>query len=579
MRFSITAALSVLGFLFPAFAFASFPDVPSNHPNYDSILYVQEQGIVSGYPDKTFHPDQSINRAEFTKIVTLTKYGQAMIDMCGSRAQFSDVPPDAWYIKYVCRAKDSGLITGYPDRTFRPEQNINFVEASKILSLAAFNSVNLDLPEDTGGPWYDIYVRYLTERNAIPVSIASFDHYLTRGEMAEIIYRLKENITTKTSATFGQSVVQPPSSVGPCGSLIFDAETGLCMEKAVSKFFTNTIRSTLRTCDNCSNLPNPTVSLDGGKNAAALEIFLNNKPLLTWAAPGLINDNAVISNPGNVLATDNGRASGVRVNGTNTITYLVSSEGNYFQNRYDRLIPGQTTKIQYSIVKKNGKHGSAYFFVEENTHIDLDATVRTFDSVASKTSSLAGLQTPEPYYAIVMPPMLGVVFGVEGNFYFGDHILMLGYGGEKYFDENPTILTQEMGHEYVHLIQDTQHITSYPAAFMTEGMADAVAIYNGFRTWKDVSVSEHIEPGCIDEYGNTSPHNLGRCVFKHLEQAGYFTPAFFDHLFHPIGNYQGLVSCKPDFQDDACVADLQKVLSFLTGKDMSDLIRVQLQAK
>lgn len=578
MRFPLPVALSVLGFLFPTLAFASFTDVPPSHQNYDSIIYVQEQGIVSGYPDHTFHPDQPINRAEFTKIVTLTKYGQAMIDMCGSRAQFIDVSPDAWYIKYVCRAKDSGLITGYPDRTFRPEQNINFVESSKILSLAAFNAVSLDLPEDMGGPWYDIYVRYLAERNAIPVSIASFDHDLTRGEMAEIIYRLKENITTKSTKTFSQSAVQPLPT-GPCGLLVLDAETGLCMEKAVAKFFTNTIRTTLHTCDDCSDLPNPTVSLNGGKNEAVLEVFLNNKPLLTWVAPALTADSSILSNPGNVLPTGNSRANGVRVNGTNTITYLVPSEGNYFQNRYDRLIPGQTTKIQYSIVKKSGKYGSAYFFVEENTHIDLDATVRTFDSIAATTSTLAGLQTPEPYYAIVMPPMLGVVFGVEGNFYFGDHILMLGYGGEKYFAENPTILTQEMGHEYVHLMQDSLHVTSYPAAFMTEGMADAVAIYSGFRTWRDVSVSEPLEPGCIDEYGKTSPHTLGRCVFKHLEQAGYFTPSFFDHLFHPTGSYQGLLSCTPDFQEDACVADLQKILSFLTGKEMSDFIRVHLQAR
>lgn len=186
----IATGIAVLSL--PTIVLAAFRDVPPNHANADAIAYVQSQGIVNGYADGTFHADAPINRAEFTKIVTLYKFGQQMIDMCGSRMQFTDLAFDAWYVKYICRAKDGGLISGYPDGTFRPEQNINFAEAAKIIARTdIFNAGDPVLPKDLGGPWYDIYLSYLSYYSEIPLSISSVDHTLTRGEMAEIIYRLR----------------------------------------------------------------------------------------------------------------------------------------------------------------------------------------------------------------------------------------------------------------------------------------------------------------------------------------------------------------------------------------------------
>ncbi len=62
MRILFSVTLTVLlGVLAPlTVAAAGFRDVPSSHPNYDAILYVQEQGIVEGYSDGTYKPDQTI---------------------------------------------------------------------------------------------------------------------------------------------------------------------------------------------------------------------------------------------------------------------------------------------------------------------------------------------------------------------------------------------------------------------------------------------------------------------------------------------------------------------------------------
>ena len=73
-----------------------------------------------------------------------------------------------------------------------------FVEAAKI-STRVFA---LDVATETGD-WYRPYVERLDELNAIPTTVSRFAQELTRGEMAEIVYRLKTDDRTKTSMSYG----------------------------------------------------------------------------------------------------------------------------------------------------------------------------------------------------------------------------------------------------------------------------------------------------------------------------------------------------------------------------------------
>lgn len=171
---------------------AAFSDVPPGTLYAEAIAYAQEQNFVSGYSDGTYRPNNRINRAEFVKIVTLHAFGQKSIDMCGTRLQFTDLLYDAWYQKYICSAKDSHLIDGYPDGTFKPERSINFAEAAKIIAMSDTKIWgDPRLPENREGPWYDVFVRYFSLRDAIPPTIRSYDQFITRGEMAEMIWRLR----------------------------------------------------------------------------------------------------------------------------------------------------------------------------------------------------------------------------------------------------------------------------------------------------------------------------------------------------------------------------------------------------
>lgn len=171
--------------LFPALTFAAFSDVSPNHSYAEAIGHLQSEGIIGGYPDGTFKPGHSINRAEFTKIMVESRYNANQINSCSSNGRFSDVASNAWFKNYVCLAKQQGLIDGYPDGTFGPSNQILLSEAAKIVANAFELTVDMELQ-----PWYAPYLQRLTDLNAIPPSLGQPDQALNRGEMAEMIYRL-----------------------------------------------------------------------------------------------------------------------------------------------------------------------------------------------------------------------------------------------------------------------------------------------------------------------------------------------------------------------------------------------------
>jgi hypothetical protein len=87
---------------------ASFPDVPSSHWAYSSIMLLAERGVISGYTDGTFKPNDLVTRSEFAKMMTLTLNIPLLNEPAPS---FVDVARDEWEFSYVESAKK--YLTGY----------------------------------------------------------------------------------------------------------------------------------------------------------------------------------------------------------------------------------------------------------------------------------------------------------------------------------------------------------------------------------------------------------------------------------------------------------------------------------
>ena len=170
---------------------SEFADSISHQYNI-AIDYLRVKSIVSGYDDGTFKPDNQINRAEFMKIVMGAKYASELSAGVEGHC-FSDVMMD-WYAPYVCLAKTKMIVSGYGDGNFRPAQNISFVEAAKILSEV------YGLEVTAGSQWYEGYVKALQSENYIPSTVTRLDKPITRAEMAELIWRIKEQKKDQSSA-------------------------------------------------------------------------------------------------------------------------------------------------------------------------------------------------------------------------------------------------------------------------------------------------------------------------------------------------------------------------------------------
>lgn len=172
-----------------------FPDVSSENPHYQSILELQSRGIIQGYPDGTFRPEQTINRVEFLKILVETK-GDYSPDRDGSGYDiyfpvglgFSDVQGKGWFVPYIRYALKQEIIHGYPDQTFRPEQPINLAEALKML----YTAFNIPTVQFIRAPdnWYDYYTTGLPEDFEEQTTLnakTDIGKNITRGEMASLI--------------------------------------------------------------------------------------------------------------------------------------------------------------------------------------------------------------------------------------------------------------------------------------------------------------------------------------------------------------------------------------------------------
>ena len=164
-----------------------FSDVNQDTKYYQAIEFLKNNDVVGGYPDGTFKPEQTLNRAELLKIL-IEATVEDEIDESKYKNCFPDVKEE-WFAKYVCYGKEEGIVNGYPDGTFKPANEINFVEAAKII----VNSFGFEVGEDKE-IWYKPYAEELTENKRVPRTIDNFSKNITRDEMAEMMWRIKEDI-------------------------------------------------------------------------------------------------------------------------------------------------------------------------------------------------------------------------------------------------------------------------------------------------------------------------------------------------------------------------------------------------
>ena len=113
----------------PAMAF-QFPDVPKNHWAASQIDILSDQGVIVGYPDGTFKPDDNVTRAEFASMA-IKALGQEHTKVA-QPVNFSDIVPGYWAYDAIQKALYFDLISEGSGNLFRPDDNVSRGEATTV---------------------------------------------------------------------------------------------------------------------------------------------------------------------------------------------------------------------------------------------------------------------------------------------------------------------------------------------------------------------------------------------------------------------------------------------------------------
>ncbi|MEK3885726.1 choice-of-anchor I family protein [Paenibacillus sp. PL2-23] len=176
------------------------PDAPSfkdaeTHWAANDIQKLASSGIMEGMPNGSFQPDKKMSRAQYAAVLyrLLGLKGESV------ESSFSDVSPDAWYAPYVAALSSNGLVTGLPNGTFAPDQELTREEAFVLL----YRALKDQLPQAGGttatavfrdsekvSDWAKEAVQALAEAGIVqgtPNGNVNPKAFITRAEIAKIV--------------------------------------------------------------------------------------------------------------------------------------------------------------------------------------------------------------------------------------------------------------------------------------------------------------------------------------------------------------------------------------------------------
>ena len=179
----------------------SFTDVKPTLDHYDPIMNLAGRGIVKGYSDGTYRPDNKLTRGQASKILALAlKLDTKNVKNPG----FKDVDKTNGFYKYIAALENAGLISGFEDNTFKPNASMTRAHMAKAIDLGfkleSKSTVN-PFRDVSDSAWYVGHVKALVSNKVTKGKTATtFDPNasITRAQMASFVVRT-ENIEVATS--------------------------------------------------------------------------------------------------------------------------------------------------------------------------------------------------------------------------------------------------------------------------------------------------------------------------------------------------------------------------------------------
>lgn len=160
--------------------------------------------IMNGYPDGNFHPEKSVTRAEFAKIAVMASAYRDYVASGMNTSPFADVQFTHWAAPYVKIASVNKFITGYPDSSFRPENNVLMEEAvTVVVKMLGYSD------DDFVASWPYGQIGVAKNTGLLDNVSAQIGEYMSRGDIAQLIYntlRAKPKAASQANAEYISSI-------------------------------------------------------------------------------------------------------------------------------------------------------------------------------------------------------------------------------------------------------------------------------------------------------------------------------------------------------------------------------------
>lgn len=231
----------------------TFTDVSNDYVYASAIAHLSDQGIITGNPDGTFAPKNTVNRAEFLTML----YRAEGMTPTATAVCMRDVIAGSWYLSVVCDAVAKGYVGGYPDGTFKPQNPVNRAEAAKMLltvmgfpigDFTSQDSAAIGYPDVSLDAWYTKFLAAAFRNGILPVAGQNPNAFgpeapLTRGEAAAYIdsaLRVRMNEQQASSMSSMQeeqssaAVSQSSASSSSQGDSVMNVSFPLAQQTALS---------------------------------------------------------------------------------------------------------------------------------------------------------------------------------------------------------------------------------------------------------------------------------------------------------------------------------------------------------
>lgn len=168
---------------------ASFSDV-TDADTAEAVSVLSSLGIVSGYSDGTYHPSATLTRAQFCTLAVLAEGHGDQVQGSAYRTLFSDLSATHWAAPYVNLAQSEGLISGYGNGRFGPDDAVTVGQAVTIvLRLMGYTE------EDVGALWPQDYMQKGADLGLLDGISTNSSAAMTRGEAALLLYAMLKSDT------------------------------------------------------------------------------------------------------------------------------------------------------------------------------------------------------------------------------------------------------------------------------------------------------------------------------------------------------------------------------------------------